>query len=134
MESSRKLGGSCTTKHAGVLLGVDAIFLSEALDTVRSIFLPCWAHSCSNVFFLSLSPKRSFPQKPLDAKILQHLVLVFLDTKSPLRATTWDRCLGFHPRPCASNFESIPTRTWLEVLMTHCRTCGSSWPGLRKSI
>lgn len=54
MESSRKLGGSYSTKHAGVLLRVDAIFLSEALDTVRSILLPCWAHYSSNIFPLSL--------------------------------------------------------------------------------
>lgn len=51
MESSRKFGGSYSTKHAGALLGVDAIFLSEALDTVRPILLPCWAHYFSNVFF-----------------------------------------------------------------------------------
>lgn len=60
MDSSRQLGGYCSTKHAGVLLGVDAIFLSEALDTVRSILLPCWAHYLSNVFSLSLNkPKLS---------------------------------------------------------------------------
>ena len=36
-------------------LGLDAIFLSEALDTVRSIILPCWAHYFSNLFSLSLA-------------------------------------------------------------------------------
>ena len=64
-----KLGGSYSTKHAGVLLGVDAIFLSEALDTVGSILLPCWAHYFSNVFSL-LRQNEPF-QKILGAKVLQ---------------------------------------------------------------
>ncbi len=65
-----KLGGSCSTKHAGVLLGVDAIFLSEALDTVRSILLPCWAHYFSNVSLsrdktnLSKIARRQTPSAP----------------------------------------------------------------------
>lgn len=120
MESSRELGGSCTTKHAGLLPGVDAIFLSETLDTVR--FFCHVGHTLLFKCILSLATKRSFPQKTLGAKILQHLLLVFLDTKSWQRH--WDRCLDFHPRSCASNFESIPMRTWSEVLTTHRRTCG----------
>lgn len=60
MESSRKLGGSYSTKHASVLLGVDTIFLSEALDTVRPILLPRWAHYFSNTFSRSLDRTNLF--------------------------------------------------------------------------
>ena len=56
-------GGSYSSKHAGLLLGLDAIFLSEALDTVRSIILPCWAHYFSNPFSLSLSRSLSHPRQ-----------------------------------------------------------------------
>lgn len=73
MESSRKLGGSYSAKHAGVLLGIDAIYLSEALDTIRSILLPCWAQYFSNAFSLHLSIKRTFP-KDLGVKVFQHRV------------------------------------------------------------
>lgn len=62
MESSRELGGCYSTKHAVVLLGVDAIFLGEALDTVRSILLPCWAHYLSNAFSLCPLTKRTLPK------------------------------------------------------------------------
>ena len=54
MESPRWLGGYCSTKYAGVLPRVDAIFLGEALDTVHSILLPCWALNFPLVFSVSL--------------------------------------------------------------------------------
>ena len=75
--SSRKLGGFCSTKHAGAVLGVDAIYLREGLDTVRWIILPCWARYFFNVFS---STKRTFPQT-LVVKVLQNPKLIILGTK-----------------------------------------------------
>ena len=84
--------GIYSTKHAGLLLGVDAIYLSEALDTVRLILVPCWAHYFSNVFSLSLD-QAHLSQKILGVKVLRHLVLIFLGTTVSCTATVWDRGL-----------------------------------------
>ena len=87
-----KIWGIYSTKHAGLLLGVDAIYLSKALDTVRLILVPCWAHYFLNVFSLSLD-QAHLSQKTLGVKVLRHPVLIFLGTTVSCTATVWDRGL-----------------------------------------
>ena len=82
MKSSVENRGIYSTKHAGVLLGVDAIYLSEVLDTVRSILVPCWAHYFQ-MYSFSPSTQGIFPpKKPLGVNVLWHPVLIFVGTKT----------------------------------------------------
>lgn len=96
MKSSRKVGGFYSTKHAGVLLGVDAIYLGEALDTVDRFFCHV-GHTTFQMYSLSLSPstKLIFP-KTLGVKVLRHPVPIFPDTKNG-SATVQAEGLGFFP-------------------------------------
>ena len=124
MEWSCKLRESHSTKHAGILLGVDALFLSEALDTVRLILLPCWATHSAN---LSLSSRRQTEpfSKILGVKVLQHLFLILFGTKKFRTAPARDRCLWF---PFLSLYfepalQTTSMKTLPKILLTRREVC-----------